>query len=167
MAAFHFKLLIFILLQPILNSSEEKQSGNVFNWKHTHVYIYIFIYIYTYTHNTYIHIIHIIHIYRERGRERGIINLNKMCHCVFFFHCRYWFALKYGYQAAFKQISSENQLIDKLSSIVHKTAIDAMADISMLRLFKTFLESTPQLILQIYVLMTSNNCAISQCKSAL
>ncbi|XP_015279381.1 PREDICTED: XK-related protein 9 [Gekko japonicus] len=83
-----------------------------------------------------------------------------------FFHggifTRYWFALKYGHQAAFKQISSENQLIDDLSSIVHKIAIDAMADISMLRLFKTFLESTPQLILQIYILMTSNSSAISQ-----
>lgn len=83
--------------------------------------------------------------------------------CIFY--CRYWFALKYGHQAAFKQITSENQLIDEQSSIDHKTAIDAMADISMLRLFKTFLESTPQLILQIYILMTSNNSAISQCKS--
>ncbi|XP_060098940.1 XK-related protein 9 [Heteronotia binoei] len=83
-----------------------------------------------------------------------------------FFHggifTRYWFALKYGYQAAFKQIGSGNQLIDDLSSIVHKTAIDAMADISMLRLFKAFLESTPQLILQIYIVMTSYNFAISQ-----
>nr|XP_056710790.1 XK-related protein 9 [Euleptes europaea] len=88
---------------------------------------------------------------------------------VYLFHlfhggifARYWFALKYGYQAAFKQISSENQLIDDLSSVIHKAAIDGMADISMLRLFKTFLESTPQLILQIYILMTTNNSAISQ-----
>ncbi|XP_077208292.1 XK-related protein 9 [Paroedura picta] len=75
---------------------------------------------------------------------------------------RYWFALKCGYQAAFKQISSDNQLIDDLSNIVNKIAIDAMADISMLRLFKTFLESTPQLILQIYILMTSSDSAFSQ-----
>ncbi|XP_048364228.1 XK-related protein 9 [Sphaerodactylus townsendi] len=83
---------------------------------------------------------------------------------------RYWFTLKDGYQAAFKQISSENQLIDDFSSIthetaihkIHKTAIDGMADISMLRLFKTFLESTPQLILQIYILMSTSNSSISQ-----
>ncbi|KAJ7338910.1 hypothetical protein JRQ81_012812 [Phrynocephalus forsythii] len=37
-----------------------------------------------------------------------------------------------------------------------------MADISMLRLFKTYLESTPQLILQIYIIMTSDNCTFSQ-----
>uniref|UniRef100_A0ACB8FE04 Uncharacterized protein n=1 Tax=Sphaerodactylus townsendi TaxID=933632 RepID=A0ACB8FE04_9SAUR len=85
-------------------------------------------------------------------------------------HGWYWFTLKDGYQAAFKQISSENQLIDDFSSIthetaihkIHKTAIDGMADISMLRLFKTFLESTPQLILQIYILMSTSNSSISQ-----
>ncbi|XP_054840296.1 XK-related protein 9 [Eublepharis macularius] len=98
-------------------------------------------------------------------KEDNEVKLNWIC-LLHFFHggmfTRYWIALKYGYQAAFKQISLEDRLIDDLSSIIHKTAIDAIADISMLRLFKTFLESTPQLILQIYILMTSNSSAISQ-----
>ncbi|XP_061460176.1 XK-related protein 9 [Rhineura floridana] len=72
---------------------------------------------------------------------------------------RYWFALKCCYQATCKK---ENILIDGPTSVIHKTAIDAMTDISMLRLFKAFLESTPQLILQIYILMTSDNSAFSQ-----
>ncbi|XP_053100925.1 XK-related protein 9 isoform X2 [Hemicordylus capensis] len=75
---------------------------------------------------------------------------------------RYWFALKYGYQAAFKLNSSGDTLIDGPTGIIHKRAIDAMADISMLRLFKAFLESTPQLLLQIYILMTSDISTFSQ-----
>nr|XP_020668278.1 XK-related protein 9 isoform X1 [Pogona vitticeps]XP_020668285.1 XK-related protein 9 isoform X1 [Pogona vitticeps]XP_020668296.1 XK-related protein 9 isoform X1 [Pogona vitticeps] len=69
---------------------------------------------------------------------------------------RYWYALKYGYRAAYKSNISGDKLIDGSTSLIHKRAIDAMADISMLRLFKTYLESTPQLILQIYILMTSD-----------
>ncbi|XP_066482678.1 XK-related protein 9 [Tiliqua scincoides] len=72
---------------------------------------------------------------------------------------RYWFALKCGYQAAFKPNSSGDKLIDYPT---HKKAIDAMVDISMLRLFKTYLESTPQLILQIHIVMTSDSSAYSQ-----
>ncbi|XP_042321277.1 XK-related protein 9 isoform X2 [Sceloporus undulatus] len=75
---------------------------------------------------------------------------------------KYWFALKHGYRAAFKLKSSRDMSIDVPTSLLHKRAIDAMADISMLRLFKTYLESTPQLILQIYILMASDNRIFSQ-----
>uniref|UniRef100_A0A8C3FPP3 XK-related protein n=1 Tax=Chrysemys picta bellii TaxID=8478 RepID=A0A8C3FPP3_CHRPI len=75
---------------------------------------------------------------------------------------RYWFALKVGYQAAFKQNSSGDQLTGGPASIIHKCAIDAVTDISMLRVFKTFLETTPQLILQIYILMEHDKAAFSQ-----
>ncbi|NXO64807.1 XKR9 protein, partial [Phainopepla nitens] len=76
---------------------------------------------------------------------------------VHLFHCgifiRYWFALKYGCQAAFKQTSSRGAPEADLSNSIQKQAIDAVTDINMLRVFKTFLETTPQLLLQIYILM--------------
>ncbi|NWR48387.1 XKR9 protein, partial [Regulus satrapa] len=81
----------------------------------------------------------------------------KLVFPVHLFHCgiflRYWFALKYGGQAAFKQTSSRDASEADPSSFIQKQAIDAVTDINMLRVFKTFLETTPQLFLQIYILM--------------
>ncbi|NXP28568.1 XKR9 protein, partial [Scytalopus superciliaris] len=83
---------------------------------------------------------------------------------VHLFQCgifvRYWFALNYGYQAAFKQKSSGDASETDPSNFIHKQAIDAVTDINMLRVFKTFLETTPQLFVQIYVLMEydKTNC---------
>ncbi|XP_072186217.1 XK-related protein 9 [Excalfactoria chinensis] len=80
---------------------------------------------------------------------------------VHFFHCgifvRYWFALKYGSQAAFRQDSSGDVSETDPPNIIQKQAIDVLTDINMLRVFKTFLETTPQLFVQIYVLMEHNN----------
>ncbi|NXC48769.1 XKR9 protein, partial [Penelope pileata] len=80
---------------------------------------------------------------------------------VHFFHCgifiRYWFALKYGCQAAFKQNSSGDVSETDTPNFIHKQAIDVLTDINMLRVFKTFLETTPQLFVQIYVLMEHDN----------
>ncbi|XP_029447311.1 XK-related protein 9 [Rhinatrema bivittatum] len=69
---------------------------------------------------------------------------------------RYWLALKYGYRAATFQPSRErgsHDTVKDVQRLQQKAAYDAVADLSMLRLFDTFLESTPQLILQIYILM--------------
>ncbi|XP_048794900.1 XK-related protein 9 [Lagopus muta] len=80
---------------------------------------------------------------------------------VHFFHCgifiRYWFALKYGCQAAFRQDSSGDISETDPPNIIHKQAIEVLTDINMLRVFKTFLETTPQLFVQIYMLMEHNN----------
>ncbi|EOB00107.1 XK-related protein 9, partial [Anas platyrhynchos] len=80
---------------------------------------------------------------------------------VHFFHCgifiRYWFALKYGCQAAFKQNSNGDVSETDHPNFIQKQAIDILADINMLRIFKTFLETTPQLFVQIYVLMEHKN----------
>lgn len=78
---------------------------------------------------------------------------------------RYWFALKYGCQAAFKQKSSGDVSETDHPNFIQKQAIDVMTDINMLRIFKTFLETTPQLFVQIYVLMEHNNHNFSQCES--
>ncbi|KAM6088438.1 XK-related protein 9 [Chlamydotis macqueenii] len=66
---------------------------------------------------------------------------------------RYWFALKYGCQAAFKQNSSGGASERDPPNFIQKQAIDVVTDINMLRVFKTFLETTPQLFVQIYILM--------------
>ncbi|NWZ20841.1 XKR9 protein, partial [Asarcornis scutulata] len=80
---------------------------------------------------------------------------------VHFFHCgifiRYWFALKYGCQAAFKQNSNGDVSETDHPNFIQKQAIDVLTDINMLRIFKTFLETTPQLFVQIYVLMEHKN----------
>ncbi|KFP12374.1 XK-related protein 9 [Egretta garzetta] len=76
---------------------------------------------------------------------------------VHLFQCgifiRYWFALKYGCQAAFKQNSGGDASETDPPNFIQKQAIDVMTDINMLRVFKTFLETTPQLFVQIYILM--------------
>ncbi|NXB74134.1 XKR9 protein, partial [Donacobius atricapilla] len=88
------------------------------------------------------------------GTDTGKLKLVFLVHL---FHCgifiRYWFALKYGCQAAFKQMSSRGASEADPSNFIQKQAVDAVTDINMLRLFKTFLETTPQLFLQIYILM--------------
>ncbi|KAM8811510.1 LOW QUALITY PROTEIN: XK-related protein 9 [Eudromia elegans] len=85
---------------------------------------------------------------------------------VHFFHCgffiRYWFALKYGYQAALKQNSNGHVSETERPNFVHKQAVDIMTDISMLKVFKTFLESTPQLFVQIYILMEQDTNSFCQ-----
>lgn len=83
---------------------------------------------------------------------------------VSFFN-RYWFALKYGCQAAFKQASSREASEAHPSNFIQKQAIDAVTDINMLRVFKTFLETTPQLFLQIHILMEHGKTHFYECKS--
>uniref|UniRef100_A0A672U5Q6 XK-related protein n=1 Tax=Strigops habroptila TaxID=2489341 RepID=A0A672U5Q6_STRHB len=75
---------------------------------------------------------------------------------------RYWFALKYGYQAAFKQKSSGDAPETDSPNLLQKQAIDVVTDINMLRIFKTFLETTPQLCVQIYILMEHGKSNFSQ-----
>nr|DBA24214.1 TPA: hypothetical protein GDO54_011905 [Pyxicephalus adspersus] len=48
-----------------------------------------------------------------------------------------------------------------------KRAVDAMTDLSMLKCFKTYLESAPQLILQIYILIEHGQITIFQYASIL
>ncbi|NXC02078.1 XKR9 protein, partial [Orthonyx spaldingii] len=88
------------------------------------------------------------------GTDTGKLKLVFLVHL---FQCgifiRYWFALKYGCQAAFKQTSIRDASETDPSNLIQKQAIDAVTDINMLRVFKTFLETTPQLFLQIYIVM--------------
>lgn len=49
----------------------------------------------------------------------------------------------------------------------HKEVIYAVTDLSMLRLFETYLEGCPQLVLQLYTCLEHGQANISQCKSFL
>ncbi|XP_075684409.1 XK-related protein 9 [Rhinoderma darwinii] len=68
---------------------------------------------------------------------------------------RYWFSVKHGYQAIYGN-KRENHEDTK------KKAVDDMTDLSMLRCFKTYLESTPQFILQLYILMEHGQITVIQ-----
>lgn len=83
---------------------------------------------------------------------------------VSFFY-RYWFALKYGCQAAFKPNSSGDASETDPPNFIQKQAVDVVTDINMLRVFKTFLETTPQLFVQIYIVMEHGKDNICQCES--
>jgi len=84
---------------------------------------------------------------------------------VSFFY-RYWFALKYGCQAAFKQSNSGAASETDPPHFIQKQAVDVVTDINMLRVFKTFLETAPQLFIQIYILMEHSKNKFWQCESA-
>lgn len=74
--------------------------------------------------------------------------------------------MKYGCQAAFKQNSGGDASETDPPNFIQKQAIDVMTDINMLRVFKTFLETTPQLFVQIYILMEDGKNNFYQCESA-
>ncbi|XP_078543284.1 XK-related protein 9 [Lissotriton helveticus] len=71
---------------------------------------------------------------------------------------RYFHIVKDGFKAVMLPQNSEKNP----PSEIHKAAVYAFADLSMLRLFETFLESIPQLILQIYLLMEYEDISLIQ-----
>ena len=79
------------------------------------------------------------------------------CSCLLY---RYWFALKQGYQVAFKYSS-------KTENFVEKQINDRVTDLSMLRLFETYLEGCPQLALQLYIFLEHGQANFTQCRSFL
>lgn len=79
---------------------------------------------------------------------------------------RYWFTLKKGYHVAFKYSSKTDNFIEEQTDL-HKEVIDGVTDLSMLRLFETYLEGCPQLVLQLYTLLEHGQANFSQCKSLL
>ncbi|OWK04444.1 hypothetical protein Celaphus_00016305, partial [Cervus elaphus hippelaphus] len=68
----------------------------------------------------------------------------------------YWFALKQGYQVAFKYGS-------KTENFLEKQINDRVTDLSMLRLFETYLEGCPQLALQLYIFLEHDAAIVVSC----
>lgn len=85
------------------------------------------------------------------------------CSCLLY---RYWFTLKNGYHVAFKYSSKTDNFIEEQIDL-HKEVIDRVTDLSMLRLFETYLEGCPQLVLQLYTFLEHGQANFSQCKSFL
>ncbi|EHB08479.1 XK-related protein 9 [Heterocephalus glaber] len=89
-------------------------------------------------------------------------------HCFLLLHClqggvfiRYWFALKRGYRVAFKYSGKTNNFMEEQID-PHKEVTNAMTDLSMLRLFETYLEGCPQLIIQLYIFLEHSQANFSQ-----
>ncbi|XP_062045536.1 XK-related protein 9 isoform X1 [Lepus europaeus] len=88
--------------------------------------------------------------------------------CFLLLHClqmgvftRYWFALKNGYHIAFKYSSKTSNFMEEQID-PHKEVIDRVTDLSMLRLFETYLEGCPQLVLQLYIFLEQGQANFSQ-----
>lgn len=47
---------------------------------------------------------------------------------------------------------------------VHQKLFCLATDLSMLKLFEAFLESVPQLLLQLYVVLGHSECSVIQCE---
>lgn len=72
--------------------------------------------------------------------------------------------MKKGYHVAFKYSRKTDNFIEEQSD-PRKEVIDRVTDLSMLRLFETYLEGCPQLVLQLYLCLEQGQANISQCKS--
>ncbi|XP_040851662.1 XK-related protein 9-like [Ochotona curzoniae] len=88
--------------------------------------------------------------------------------CFLLLHClqggvltRYWFALKNGYHIAFKYSNKANNVMEEQIDPL-KEVIDRVTDLSMLRLFETYLEGCPQLVLQLYIFLEHGQANFSQ-----
>lgn len=89
-------------------------------------------------------------------------------HYFLLLHCfqggvftRYWFALRKGYHVVFKHSKRTSNFMEEQTD-PHKEAIDITTDLSMLRLFETYLEGCPQLILQLYAFLERGQANLSQ-----
>ncbi|XP_004679866.1 PREDICTED: XK-related protein 9 [Condylura cristata] len=69
---------------------------------------------------------------------------------------RYWFALKKGYHVAF-ECSKDDTFSNDDNEV-----IDRVTDLNLLRLFETYLEGCPQLVLQLYIFLEHGETNISQ-----
>ncbi|XP_069477288.1 XK-related protein 9 isoform X2 [Ambystoma mexicanum] len=94
--------------------------------------------------------------YDRQGNQDWIIISHLLQFGIF---VRYSLVMKYGFHAASFPCCRAREVY---CGDIHKAAVDAMTDLSMLRLFETFLESIPQLILQIYILMKYEDISLIQ-----
>ncbi|TKS87781.1 XK-related protein 9 [Collichthys lucidus] len=74
---------------------------------------------------------------------------------------RYYHLLKQG----FKVVWTSNSSSDEEKKAVHHKLFCLAADLSMLKLFESFIESVPQLLLQLYIVMGRTECSVMQCLS--
>uniref|UniRef100_A0A4W5JIU5 XK-related protein n=1 Tax=Hucho hucho TaxID=62062 RepID=A0A4W5JIU5_9TELE len=91
------------------------------------------------------------------GMNRGgLIGLHVMQMGIF---TRYYHLLKAGYRAVW----SKSPGTFEFPREVHLALFGRATDLSMLKLFETFLESVPQLLFQLYILLGHGHKSILQC----
>ncbi|XP_044513905.1 XK-related protein 9 isoform X2 [Gracilinanus agilis] len=100
--------------------------------------------------------------YKEDFQKTG----QKGPSCSLLIHCfqggiftRYWFVLQRGYHLAFQYFPT---LSREEAADPHQTVINEVTDLSMLRLFEIYLEASPQLMIQLYSFMESDQTGGSQ-----
>lgn len=74
---------------------------------------------------------------------------------------RYYRLLKYGFGVVWTTTNSRT--VEESRDEHHRLFCQA-TDLSMLKLFETFLESAPQLVLQLYIMLGHNESSVMQCK---
>lgn len=78
----------------------------------------------------------------------------------FHFVDRYYHLLKRGFRLAWRTAEYPPEEIKHQ----HHSLFCLAADLSMLRLLEAFLESVPQLLLQLYIILGRQECSLVQCK---
>ena len=81
--------------------------------------------------------------------------------CLTCSYCRYYHLLKKGFTVVWTKTNyTEDERTD-----VHRNLFYLATDLSMLKLFEAFLESVPQLLLQLYIVMLGHQeCSVLRCK---
>lgn len=74
---------------------------------------------------------------------------------------RYYHLLKQGFKVVWATTNSDT---DEKRRDVHQKLFGLATDLSMLKLFESFLESVPQLLLQLYIVLGHAECSVVQCK---
>ncbi len=74
---------------------------------------------------------------------------------------RYYHLLKHGFKVVWT--ATDSHTVEK-RRIVHHSLFCLATDLSMLKLFESFLESVPQLLLQLYIALGYAECSFLQCK---
>lgn len=74
---------------------------------------------------------------------------------------RFYLLLKLGCEVLW--IKTTSLTVEEIKER-HRKLFRQAADLSMLKLFESFLESAPQLLLQLYILMGHQETSIAQCK---
>lgn len=74
---------------------------------------------------------------------------------------RYYHLLREGFKVVWTTTNSDT--VEERRD-VHHNLFCLATDLSMLKLLEAFLESVPQLLLQLYIVMGHNECSLMQCK---
>ncbi|KAM9337209.1 XK-related protein 9 [Symphorus nematophorus] len=91
------------------------------------------------------------------GMSKGGLTVLHVCGMGIF--TRYYHLLKQGFKVVW---TTTNSCTVEERRDVHKKLFGLATDLSMLKLFESFLESVPQLLLQLYIVLDHEECSVLQ-----